>query len=483
MNIKLNPLFLKVTLLFVILLTAGAAQAQTQKNLDSLFKSLEKKSAINGCVLVAENGKPIYQKAFGYADFATKRMLDNESVFELASVAKQFTAMAIMQLHQQKKLEYTDNIKKYFPKLPYENITVNNLLHHTSGISEFLGWSGKEIDTTRINYNIDILNALIKNAPALSFKVNDSLSYCNTNYVLLALIVEKVSGLSFASYLDQHIFKPLNMTSTKVYPQRATKQKISNYALGNVYDPVKGRFAVSDSSTANRYQYYFDGASGPYGISSNTTDLLKWDQALYTEKLASKDEQALAYAPAKLNNGKTASFMGLTYGFGWLIPPASGHTGNFYLHTGGYPGYMTIICRYPEKQKTFIVLTNTWNVINIYALGAAIEDILFDQPFGIPEVLPFQKTVVLAPGTLKPLTGNYAFTKAPNIKLKVTEENNQLYVQLTGQVKAEVYPESEVDFFYTIVKAKIKFLKDSGGKVEKMVLYQNGQEMEAGRAQ
>lgn len=144
---------------------------------------------------------------------------------------------------------------------------------------------------------------------------------------------------------------------------------------------------------------------------------------------------------------------------------------------------MTIICRYPEKQKTFIVLTNTWNVINIYALAGAIEDILFNQSFAIPAVMPFQNSIVLAPGKLKPLTGNYAFTKAPNRKLMVTEENNQLYVQLTGQVKIEVYPESDVDFFYTAVQAKIKFFKDASGKAEKVVLYQSGQEIEARRDQ
>lgn len=462
---------------FILAITFTSATGQTVHKLDSLFETLNRQGIINGTVLIAENGRPIYKKAFGYADFAAKRLNDDNTMFELASVSKQFTAMAIMQLHQNHKLSYDDTVVKYLPQLPYKNITINNLLHHTSGLPEMLGFGEKQVDITRINYNTDILASLIKNAPPLNFKPGEMLSYSNTNYVLLALIVEQVSGLSFGKYLDQYIFKPLGMAHTQVYAQRAARHKISDYALGHIYDPVHGQFVVNDSITANRYQYYFDGIAGPYGISSNTEDMLKWDQALYTEKLVSKAEQELAYTPSKLKDGSTAILMGFPYGFGWLIAPHKEYVGRNYLHTGGYPGYETMIDRYPDKNKTIILLTNTYNVVNIYQVTNSIENILFNKPFTIPKAMPFQRSISLNPAQLKAIEGNY--TLKGDAKIMITTNGSQAYAQITGQPRVEIYPESDVEFFYTVVAAKLKFTKDSDSKINKVVLLQNGMNLQA----
>lgn len=471
----------QVLCLFITALTITTTFGQSAKKLDSLFTTLSKQGTINGCVLVAEDGKPVYEKAFGYANFDTKQLLTNQTMFELASVSKQFTAMAIMQLHQQGKLAYTDVLDKFFPSIPYYGITINNLLHHTSGLPDFLTWDEKLVDVHRINYNKDILAVLMRKAVPLDFKTGDELRYSNTNYVLLALIVEKVSGMPFADYMDKYIFKPLDMQRTKVYPQRAAKQKMHDYAFGYIYNPVKGGFVINDSITANKYAYYFDGVAGPYGISSCTEDMLKWDQALYTEKLVSKQEQAMAYVISKLNNGEPAMWTGLGYGFGWLIPPANDETGQFYLHSGSYPGYMTMIVRYPEKKKTVVFLTNTGHVIDLYELSESVENILFNQPFDIPEATPFKKIVILNPVQLKAVEGSYAFKDAPQIKVIITNENSQVFAQVTGQGKMEIYPEAETDFFYTVADAKIHVDKDNTGKITKMTFLKSGQKMEANR--
>lgn len=451
--------------------------AQQTKMLDSLFETLNKQGVLNGCILIAEEGKPIYQKAFGYANFATKQLLNNQTVFELASVSKQFTAMAIMQLHEKKKLKYDDDIKKYLPQIPFDGISIDNLLHHTSGIPDFLGWDEKQIDISHVNYNKDILSAIIQNKPSVNFRPGEQFAYSNINYVLLALIVEKVSGMTFADYLGKNIFTPLNMLNTYVYPQRSVSQKLENYAYGFLYDPKIGGFIINDSIIGNRYQYYFDGVAGPYGISSTTEDLLKWDQALYTDKLISKEEQGLAYLPSKLNNGKTAALLGLPYGFGWLIMPSNETTGKIYMHSGGYPGYMTIISRYPDKNKTIIILTNTYNIISLYQLCTATENILFNKPFLVPKSLPFTKSVTLTPLQLKAVEGVYSL--APQVKYTITTDQNQVYAQISGQPKVEIYPESELDFFYTVVQAKIKFEKDAQGEIKKLILFQNGRQIEA----
>ncbi|RPE09221.1 serine hydrolase [Chitinophaga lutea] len=453
--------------------------AQTKKKLDSLFETLHRQGVFNGCVLIAEEGRPVYKKAFGYANFETKQLLHEGSVFELASVAKQFTAMAIMQLQDRGKLSYQDDIGQYFPSLHYPGVTIDNLLRHTSGIPEFLPWDETRVDVTRINYNKDILDAMVKSKLPALFKPGEMLAYSNTNYVLLALIVEKISGMPFADYLDKNIFRPLNMTDSRVYARRAASKVLDNYALGHVYSPAAGRFVINDSVKANRYQYYFDGVAGPYGISSNTEDLLKWDHALYTGRLIRESRQQLAYVPGRLNNGSVAAFAGLAYGYGWLILPPDETTGRRYMHSGGYPGYMTIIARYPEKKKTIIILTNIYNVVSLYQLCGATENILFDKPFSMPTPTPFMKSVALSPAQLKTIEGVY--TLAPGFKFTITTELNQAYAQLTGQPKVEIYPSSENEFFYTVVTARLRFEKDSAGVAKKLTLFQNGKEMEARR--
>ena len=458
---------------------ASNTSAQTEKKLDSLFKSLAGDGDFNGTVIVADQGKPIYEKAFGYANFDTKQPLENQTMFELASVSKQFTAMAIMQLHQRGKLNYNDAVVKYLPELPYKTISIGNLLHHTSGIPEFLAWSAQYIDVNRINYNQDILNALVKNKIPLDFTPGDKLVYCNTNYVLLALIVEKVSGKSFSEFLNETIFEPLNMTHTRVYPQRAAKQKIANYAYGYLFNPEKNAFDLNDNMISNKFEYYFDGVAGPYGISSNTEDMLKWDQALYSEKLVSHAVQDEAYMSAKLNDGKDATFNNTPYGFGWQIMSNRPGIGRRYMHSGGYPGYMSIIYRYPDKNKTIILLTNIYNVISLYQLAASIENILVDKPFKIPEALPFKKSLTLTPMQLKAIEGTYIPALAPQMTFTISAENSQIYAQLTGQRKIAIYADSELNFFYTVVAAKIKFTKDDEGKVKSLTLVQNGRELVA----
>jgi len=472
-SIQRNRFFTSIFLLIVSILMADkGAHAQMAKNLDSLFQTLAQKNAFNGSVLVADHGRPVYEKTFGYANLDTKKPLDKNTMFELASISKQFTAMAIMQLHQEGKLQYEDSLKKFFPQLPYSGVTINDLIHHSSGIPDFLGWGENEIDISKINYNSDILTALQNNQPKVLFTPGVGTSYSNTNYVLLALIVEKVSGVDFASYLRKHIFEPIGMTHTQVYGQRYFKNKIVNYAYGYIYDGIRNNYLLNDSTV--KYQYFFDGVAGPYGISSTAADLLKWDQALYTEKLANKQEITTAFKPFLLKNNKPAELFGLPYGFGWMINEPK----KFYLHTGGYPGYATLIVRYFEKNQTVIILMNTYNRINIYQLGFNVENIIHNRDFSIPTIKTFAKVTPLSVNDLTAYIGEYHYKDNPDLRYTITNKDNQLFAQLTGQASYAVYPEAENTFFYTAVEAKIIFTKDADGKVSKLTLQQNGKELE-----
>ncbi len=264
----------------------------------------------------------------------------------------------------------------------------------------------------------------------------------------------------------------------------AEKHQVKDYAYGFVYNPLTGGFINSDSLAATKDEYYFDGIAGPYGISSSTEDLLKWDQALYTNRLVSIQEQDSAYLSSQLNDHTIAAMDGFTYGFGWLISPGDAYTGIAYFHTGGLTGYESSIVRYPEKNKTIIILTNTWNTLNVLQLASATEKILFNQPYSLPQAIasivrPLTKMAALSAAQLKAVDGMYSFIKIPNRSITITSDNKQVYAQVTGQVKAEIYPESEINFFYTLTDAKIRFLRDSRGVVKKLTLFQNGKELAA----
>lgn len=455
-----------------LLIAHKNADAQISKNLDSLFQNLVQSNAFSGSVLIADRGKPIYEKTFGYANLDTKRLLDKNTMFELASVSKQFTAMAIMQLHERGLLQYEDSIRKFFPELPYIGVTVNDLIHHTSGIPEFLGWDAKEIDISKINYNEDVLSSLKINHIKPLFTPGENMAYSNTNYLLLALIVEKVSGMTFAYYLHKNIFEPIEMTHTQVYGQRYSKNKIDNYAYGYVYDSIRDEFVISDST--EKYLYYFDGIAGPYGISSTAQDLLKWDQALYTEKLVSKKEIAIAFKPYLLKNETIAKLSGLPYGFGWVINEPK----KFYFHSGGYPGYTTFIVRYFDKKQTVIVLMNSYNRINMYELGSSIDDIINNRDFAVPKIKKKVNSILLSANDLTKFIGEYQSRESPGLRYTISCKGNQLFAQLTGQAAYKVYPETATTFFYTAVEARIIFTKDESDKALKLTLQQHGKQLD-----
>jgi CubicO group peptidase (beta-lactamase class C family) len=302
----------------------------------------------SGVVLLADKGNSIYHKTFGFRNFETKTTLDTASIFELASVSKQFTAMIIMMLKEDGKLNYDDLVEKYIPHLPYPNITIRHLLNHTSGLPDYQAIMDAHWDKTKVANNNDIIEYLKKYHPERLSEPNTKYEYSNTGYVLLASIAEKASGKNFIAMSQQQIFSPLNMTSTNI---RSLEEKrgIENFAVGHIYVEEKKRFIRADSFPSSNYTIWLGNRKGPGRISSTATDLLKWDQTLYTEQLVKKETLTEAFAPAKL---KTDSIS--YYGFGWEIKD----NGNTILHTGDNPGYKTEIIRHIDQNKTLVVLCN-----------------------------------------------------------------------------------------------------------------------------
>lgn len=316
--------------------------------LDSLFATVP---AFSGVVLIADKGKPVYHQAFGYRDFAAKTPTDTATLFELASVSKQFTSMIIMMLQEEGKLTVDDPIEKYLPSLPYKQITIRHLLNHTSGLPDYQKVMDEHWDKSRAAGNPEIVEYLERYHPPMESQPGEKYQYSNTGYVLLASIAEKASGEDFIELCRSRIFNPVGMSFTNIRT-REEKAALDNVALGHLYLPEKQRYIRADSFPSSDYTIWLGNRKGPGRITSTSSDLLKWDRALYSGTLVKRESLEQAFTPGRLNNDSLTH-----YGFGWeiRIHPA---LGKVVWHDGSNPGYKTIILRYVDVDKTVVVLCN-----------------------------------------------------------------------------------------------------------------------------
>jgi CubicO group peptidase (beta-lactamase class C family) len=320
--------------------------------IDSVVNNLFKSERFNGNILVAEKGNVLYNKSFGIANESTKELLNESSIFELASVSKQFTAMAIVILKEKGKLSYEDKISTFLPQLSnYKNVTIKHLLNHTGGLPDYMDLMDSLFDKRKIATNKDIVDLFAKHNPKILFEPNTKWEYSNTGYAFLASIIEKVSGLSYGDYLQKAIFKPLEMNNTFVYTRRFAPKKISNYAFGYIYSDSLKKYILPDELEETKMVIWLDGIVGDGTVNSTVNDLLKWDRALYTEKLVSSESKKEIFSAVELNNKSKRD-----YGFGWALSDDETY-GKIVNHSGGWPGYKTFIERHIDNDKTIIVLS------------------------------------------------------------------------------------------------------------------------------
>ncbi|MDZ4713832.1 MAG: serine hydrolase [Cytophagales bacterium] len=354
----------------------GQSSRMTQR-LDSALTRLHDQAMFNGVALYAEKGKVLYQKNFGFADAQQKTRLTVSSSFNLASVSKQFITMMILILRDQNKLQFDDPVKKYLPGFPYDGITIRHLMTHTSGLPEYfdhLRHMGP-LDTLT---NETVIRYLIDGKPPLVFPTGDKWVYCNTGYVLLATLIENVSGKPLHVFFRERITAPLGLRNTRAY-NLTLKDPIPNRVYG--FRRENGRNVSNDL-------VLFDGIWGDGNIYASAEDLLKWDQALYTEKLVKQKTLKEAFTPVTLNDGTT-----YPYGFGWGIAL----DGKAVQHTGSWVGFRTFIHRNIERNQTLILLSNGTN-----ELGRSVAaDILNGKKPVLPKTQLIQ-SVTLVDGTGTP---------------------------------------------------------------------------------
>ncbi len=341
---------MKNIFLFVLFITTKTFSQQ--EKFDSLFATPKDPitTGFSGVVLVAENGTLFYHKAFGYREFEIQTPLQVSDIFELASVSKQFTAMIIMMLKEKGKLAYDDLIEKYL-EIPYKGITIRHLLTHSSGLPDYQDIMDKYWDKSKVAGNPECIDYLNKYAPPKRFEPGEKYEYSNTGYLLLASIAEKASGKDFIQLCRKWIFRKLKMKSTDIRTLEK-KEKTKNFAIGHIYVTERNKYVRADSFPSSDYTIWLGNREGPGRISSTATDLLKWDRALYTEKLIKQPTLVEAFSPMKLKDDSFSN-----YGFGWSLRSDS-VLGKIVYHTGDNPGYKTQIIRYIDKNKTIILLNN-----------------------------------------------------------------------------------------------------------------------------
>lgn len=289
------------------------AQKQQHRQLDSIFSVMANQNQFNGVVFIADRGKTILKKAYGYRDEARNASNDTKTTFELASCSKQFTATAIMLLKRQGKLSYADKLSTYFPSLAFwDKVTIGHLLRHTSGVPEFLVTMSNVWDATKIASNEDLINFYAARKDTLEFEPGSRHHYSNTNYVLLASIIERVTEEKYGDFLTANIFRPLKMKNTFVYNGRQNPQSLDNHATGYIW--ARNSFekvTLDDPRYGDRSVYYLDGIIGAAKINSNVEDLSKWVMALNANTLLSKSEFEEMSAITQTSKGKN-----IPYGFG-----------------------------------------------------------------------------------------------------------------------------------------------------------------------
>lgn len=304
---------------------------------------LHQRSGFNGNVLIAKQGKILYQNSFGWANYLMRDSLQINSQFELASVSKPLTALAILKLSEQGELDLQNKVEDYFPKFPLKGVTVENLLTHRSGLPNYIYFTDQLWkDKKKIMYNDDVLEMFYEHNPAPYGRPDGSHFYNNTNYMLLASLVEKISGMTFSDYMRENIFLPLGMKNTAVY-SRATYSEIPTHVIG--HDKIWRRSVV---------QNFQDGPVGDKGIYSTVQDLYLLDRNLRSGRLLRPETLDSAYVGRSKPTNKIFS-----YGYGWR----TFHQGSEQVvyHTGWWHGFKSLYIRDLKNDVTIVLLTNLAN--------------------------------------------------------------------------------------------------------------------------
>lgn len=439
--------------MLTVLLVAGSLAMSQQQNagdttratLQRVVDAYSKAGKFNGTILVSKGGEVLYAGASGFRDAEKKIPHDRESIFQVGSLTKQFTAAIIMQLVGEQKLSLSDPLSKYFNGFRHgDKITIKHLLTHTSGIFNYTNDTTLMQSDVSGHYSKEQMLDLIRGY-APDFDPGARFNYSNSGYFILGYIVEKATGKSYEHNVRERILQPLEMNNSGFdFSRLKSPKKASGYFS---LQPVIAA-PIVDSTIA-----YSAGA-----LYSTVEDLYKWERAIHTDRILSAQAWQEVFTPFK--NG---------YGFGWGID--SLHNKLITAHAGGIHGFSSYLIRFPSESVAVIAIDNASST-SLSRLARTLAAAVLGEPFELPEAKP---EVKVSPDVLKQYVGVYQL--APTFAITIRLDGRQLKLQATNQPEFDLFAESQNKFFLKVVEAKVEFLKGDDGSVNRMVLYQNGLEI------
>jgi len=431
--------------LMTINMSGQATDVQKAAQADSLLQVYANKNMFTGSVLIAKGGKILLSKGYGMANYSDNIANTSTTKFKLASVSKQFTALAIVMLQEKGKLSVEDKLSKYIPDYPKgDSITIHNLLTHTSGIHDFTSLPVFDSIMTR-TLTLEQEISYFKNKP-LDFKPGSKFRYSNSGYLLLSYIIEKFSGKKYGEFMKENIFDPLGMKNTGLYDNREVLQHVAQ------------GYSEEGEKLVNAQYIDMSIPSGAGALYSTVEDMYLWDRALYTEQLVSKTSMEKISTP----------FLD-KYAYGWNVDNFAKHKWMF--HTGGIQGFSTVMNRFPDDDMCIVVLKNVDSQM-LFSANKVIRCVMFGEKYALPAE---RKIAAIDKKAYEKLKGDYELM--PGFVMTISTEEGRIYAQATNQPRLELYPESEYLYFSKAVDAQMEFTKDKKGNIATLTLHQGGQHL------
>ena len=432
-----------IALIILCISCRGFNQDLTPR-IDTLLKAYSKLHKFNGTALVARNGIILLDKGYGFRNAEAKVLHDQNSIFQIGSVTKQFTTAIILKLQQENKIDVREKLSKYFPTYPKgDSITIEQLMLHISGIYSYTDDRDFMQNEVAKPTNREKLMARFQDKP-LTFSPGTNWKYSNSAYLLLGYIIEEVTKKPYEQVVREYIFTPLKMSHSGFdFTHLTSNEKSTGYFVLNDREILAS--PIVDSSVA-----FSAGA-----IYSTTGDLFRWHKSLQNNTILSKVQQEKAYTPVRNK-----------YGYGWLIDSIAGK--RMVSHGGGIHGFSSNFSRVPEDDICIILLSNSSSPV-LNEITNSIYAILYNKPYEIPKE---RKSIDVPEEKLKEYTGEYEIN--PSLNLKISIKDGQLLAEPTGQRSSIIYAERDDYFFVKDPDVQLQFTRNIKNEIDGFILFQGG---------
>jgi CubicO group peptidase (beta-lactamase class C family) len=452
-----------VALFAIPAVTAGARTPAMAERLDEYLTARTEMGGFSGAVLVAKGDQVLFRKGYGYADVDRRIPYTPESQHMIASISKMFLALLALDLRDRGRLRLDDSVCKWVDNCPpaWEPVTIDHLIHHTSGIPDYEEKLGLGSDKyMQVMTHVDSTAKTVENAKSLplDFKPGEKFHYSNTAYNLLGYIVERAAGRPFEELLVETILKPAGLKSTGVLGRRGPTRLAYGYTYGELgWEKTIGGVSLVDGHMRRVARLPVTPPTGDGGMYSTVDDLFRWSRVMDGSRLVPASRAAEVFTP-KLDG----------YGFGWFVDEAFGR--KRLQHTGGFPGYVSVLIKFPADGITIVIFANS----DRFRFGRIMRDvsaIALGQPYDLPVR---GKVVTLTAAEVAPLEGEYRMTDGK--LLTVVNAPDYLTAKLEGRFEAGLIPLSATEFYFPLGDGRVTFTLGPDGKATRVNLRYSGED-------